>query len=162
VPDGPVCVGGRRGCLEALAATPAILERARSLARAGRAPGLEERLGHSIEALTRQEFLVAAHAGDPAALEVLAEAANYIGVAVGHLINLYNPQRVILGGLASTAPAAFLDAIRAAARRHAFDVPWRAVEIVLADLGADAVAIVSAALLLSGFLQPGPAVFPLP
>lgn len=156
--DGPVCVCGKRGCLEALASTQAILERLKALARAGRADTLVARLDHSIETLTRPEVLLAAHAGDPTVLEVLHEAATYIGIGVANLINFFNPERVILGGVVAQTPAIFLDTIKAVAARHAFEIPWRATEIVAAELGQEAVAIGAAALLLSGYLQPSRAV----
>lgn len=159
VADGPVCVCGKRGCLEALASTQAIFERLKALARAGRAETLVARLDHPIEALTRPEVLLAAHAGDPAVLEVLQEAATYIGIGVANMVNLFNPERVILGGLVSQTPAVFLDTIRASAARHAFAIPWRATEIVAAELGPEAVAIGAAALLLSNYLQPSRASF---
>lgn len=166
-PDGPVCVCGKRGCLEALASTQAILERLKALARTGRAEALIARLGHSAETLTRPEVLLAAHGGDPIVLEVLHEAATYIGIGVANTINLFNPERVILGGVVSQVPAVFLDTIRASAARHTFEIPWRATEIVAAELGQEAVAIGAAALLLSDYLQPtrdalSPALFAAP
>jgi glucokinase len=152
--DGPPCVCGKRGCLEALASTRAIVERVKILARAGKALGSGSFPSASIDALTRQDVLAAADAGDPAVLEVLREAGNYIGIAVGNLINIFNPKRVILGGLASQAPAIFLEAIKRAAELHAFAIPWQAADIVVAELGRDAVDIGAAALLLSVYLQP--------
>jgi glucokinase-like ROK family protein len=152
--DGPVCVCGKRGCLEALASTTAIVERVKALTRAGKALTAPGRQAAAVEALTRQDVLAAAHAGDPDVLEVFREAGTYIGIAVANLINIFNPRRVILGGLVSQAPAAFLSAIKRAAEAHAFGIPWQAADIVIADLGPDAVAIGAAALLLSAYLQP--------
>jgi predicted NBD/HSP70 family sugar kinase len=98
--------------------------------------------------------LTAARARDPGVLGVFREAGTYIGIAVANLINIFNPKRVILGGLASQAPAEFLDAIKQAAELHAFSIPWQAADIVVAELGQEAVAIGAAALLLSAYLQP--------
>jgi N-acetylglucosamine repressor len=151
--DGPVCICGKRGCLEALASTTAIVERVKALARAGRALTSPERPPAAVEALTRQDVLTAAWAGDPGVLGVFREAGTYIGIAVGNLINVFNPKRVILGGLVSQAPAEFLAAIKQAAELHAFGIPWQATDIVVAELGQDAVAIGAAALLLSAHLQ---------
>jgi glucokinase-like ROK family protein len=154
VPDGPVCVCGKRGCLEALASTTAIVERVRALARAGKALNSASRPAPAVEALTRQDVLLAAHAGDAGVLLAFREAGTYIGIVVANLINIFNPERVILGGLVSQAPAAFLAAIQQAAEAHAFGIPWRAADIVVAELGKDAVAIGAAAMLLSDYLQP--------
>jgi glucokinase len=159
VADGPVCVCGKRGCLEALASSRAILERLTGLVRAGRAGTLAAWLGRPIETLTRADVLLAAHAGDPTVLEILQEAAAYIGIGIANLINVFNPECVILGGMVRQTPPMFLDTIKAYAARHAFQIPWQATEIVTAALGADAVAIGAAALLLADYLQPSKAVF---
>jgi|SRR5579859_2451261 len=155
-PDGPLCVCGKRGCLEALASTNAIVERIRFLARAGRVPALSPRLQHAIDSLTRQDLTELAQSGGPAALEAFREAGNYIGIAVANVINMFNPERVILGGVIRQAPPIFLEAIRLAAQAHTFEIPWRAVEIVESELSTDAVAIGAAALMLSRFLAPAP------
>jgi N-acetylglucosamine repressor len=152
--DGPVCVCGKRGCLEALASTTAIVARVKALARAGKALTSSEYPPAAVEALTRQDVLTAARARDPGVLRVFREAGTYIGIAVANLINVFNPKRVILGGLASQAPAEFLEAIKQAAELHAFSIPWQAADIVVAELGQEAVAIGAAALLLSAYLQP--------
>src|SRR5579859_2301834 len=154
VPDGPVCVCGKRGCLEALASTTAIVARFNALVRAGKAQPFPGRSEAAAELVGREELLAAAQAGDPPMLGVLREAGTYIGIAVANLINIFNPKRVILGGLVSQAPSDFLDAIKRAAELHAFAIPWQAAEIVLADLGQDAVAIGAAALLVSAYLEP--------
>ncbi len=154
VPDGPPCLCGKRGCLEALASVNAILDRVRGLIRAGRTEALAARFGPAGEALTRPALLLAAEASDPTVLEALLEAATYIGIGVANMINICNPERVILGGLASQAPPIFADTIRRVAQAHAFSISQQATDIVVAELGQDAVAIGAAALLLSDFLQP--------
>jgi predicted NBD/HSP70 family sugar kinase len=75
VVDGPPCDCGNRGCLQTLASTSAILREVR------------------IELVSQ-----AARDGDTLAVDVLQEAATYLGVAIANLINLYNPQAVVLGG----------------------------------------------------------------
>ena len=154
VPDGPPCLCGKRGCLEALASVNAILDRVRGLIRAGRSDALAARFGPAGEALTRPALLAAAEAGDPIVLGALHEAATYIGIGVANMINICNPERVILGGLATEAPAVFADTIRRVAQAHAFSISRQATDLVVAELGQDAVAIGAAALLLSDFLQP--------
>jgi predicted NBD/HSP70 family sugar kinase len=154
VPDGPPCVCGKRGCLEALASVNAILDRVRGLIRAGRSDALAARYGPAGETLMRPALLAAAEAGDPIVLGAMHEAATYIGIGVGNMINICNPERVILGGLATEAPPVFADTIRRVAQAHAFSISRQATDIVVAELGQDAVAIGAAALLLSDFLQP--------
>jgi glucokinase-like ROK family protein len=126
IPDGPLCRCGKRGCLEALASTTAITAHAKQLVKSGQALLPESLSGRSLEDLTIQDVMAAATAGDDAMCRVLNEAARYIGMAVGNVINLFNPQRIILGGMASYAPSSFLDAVRESAQAHSFNIPWRA------------------------------------
>jgi glucokinase len=155
-PDGPPCTCGKRGCLEALAATQAMVEHYRLRLRAQADwPGDGRQDGKSQTALADlRDLLAAAHTGDETALNVMLEAAGYIGLAVANLTSIFNPERVILGGLAGQAPTAFVEAITSAAHRYAIPIPWKTTDIVVAELGQEAVAIGAAALLLSDFLQP--------
>jgi predicted NBD/HSP70 family sugar kinase len=84
---GRTCRCGARGCLEAYAGAEAILDRYGSPL-----PGTDQE-----SALTA---LIALAATSPRAAEVLDEAALYLGVSIGDLINLFNPERIIIGGWA--------------------------------------------------------------
>lgn len=85
IPDGPPCGCGRRGCLEALAGLPAILTRVDG--------AIDDDPQHQLEALIRR-----ADAQDPAVTEVLAEAGTHLGHGIAALVNLLNPEVVLLGG----------------------------------------------------------------
>lgn len=152
VPDGPPCVCGNRGCLEALASTIAIRERVLSLVQAGRGESLAQRFGDPA-ALTMNQLIEAAVQGDALVNGVFTEAARYIGLAVAGLVNLLNPQKIILGPLATQAPPEFLQAICAAVKSYSFEMSSARIEIVPTELGAQAVAIGSAALLLERNLR---------
>lgn len=92
---GRTCRCGSRGCLEAYVGAEALL---------GRWPGAPE--GVSEE--TGLAALLAAADDDPEAAALLAEAAEYLGAGIADLINLFNPQRIVIGGWAGPArpPAA--------------------------------------------------------
>ncbi len=151
-PGGPVCTCGRRGCLEALAAGPAIARRARKRLAASRtseglgdfgtpgspAPGAVMRrlVGGDLEALTAEHVSRAAEAGDPLARQVLEEAARALGLGIGAAIALMNPQRVVVGGGVTKAGERYFQAVRVAARANV--LPGTTVDIVPAALGDDA------------------------
>jgi glucokinase len=139
-PDGPRCTCGRRGCLEALAAGPAIARRARELLAAHHRPGegriLLELVRGDPERITAREVAAAAARGDPLAAEILREAGEAVGFGLAQAISLLNPERVALGGGVIKAGEAFLKHVRKAAEMRAF--PGARVEIVLAELGDDA------------------------
>ncbi len=95
VVDGRRCRCGSAGCLEAYVGAEAILDRYGSPAVAS-AGGEESMLAE----------LIAAADSSPAADAVLAKTAEYLGIGIGSLINLFNPERVILGGWAACSWAA--------------------------------------------------------
>lgn len=118
--DGPVCRCGNRGCLELYAGGGAMLEA----------------LAPSHPDLTDLEDLVAlTHAGDPACVRVVSDAGRHIGVALASLINLVNPQLIVIGGTLGRAGEPFLEPMRVAARRLAVRAAVDAVEIVPGVIG---------------------------
>jgi predicted NBD/HSP70 family sugar kinase len=84
VPDGPRCGCGRRGCLEALASLPAILARTD--------------VTDSDPQVQLEELIRRADAQEPAVTQVLAEAGSYLGQGIAALVNILNPEIVLLGG----------------------------------------------------------------
>jgi glucokinase len=83
--------------------------------------------------------------GDAFAQWVIEETGDWIGVGIASLINLLNPEKVVLGGGMIAAADLLLDAIRRRAKKDAFEVPARRAQIVVAELGEDA-GVVGAAL----------------
>lgn len=139
-PDGPRCTCGRRGCLEAFAAGPAIARRARELLashhRSGEGRIILELVGGDPSRITAREVAAAAARGDPLAAEILREAGEALGFGLAQAITLLNPERVALGGGVVKAGEPFLAHVRKAAEMWAF--PGARVEIALAELGDDA------------------------
>jgi predicted NBD/HSP70 family sugar kinase len=149
---GRPCRCGSHGCLEAYVGAEGILDRYRQ-SRGGRSvPGSDEVA--SIDAL------IAAADRSKTAAKLLDETAGYLGAGIANLINLFNPERVVLGGWTGLALGTrLLPQIRAAAQAHALAYPFGQAEIELAKLGPDAVAFGAATLpvaaLLAGDAEPG-------
>ncbi|MFJ1702514.1 ROK family protein [Kitasatospora sp. NPDC088346] len=141
---GRLCRCGSRGCLEAYVGAEALVE------RWGAAPaGSSEKAGLAA-------LLTAAEAGEPAAVELLAEAAEYFGAAIADLINLFNPERIVIGGWAGLMLGPrLLPAVREAATAYALRFPRAQTSIELGRLGPDAVTVGAATLPLSQFLDSG-------
>ena len=139
-PGGPRCTCGRRGCLEAFSAGPAIARRARELLashhRSGEGRIILELVGGDPSRITAREVAMAAARGDPLAAEILREAGEALGFGLAQAIALLNPERVALGGGVVKAGEPFLAHVRKAANAWAF--PGARVEIALAELGDDA------------------------
>jgi len=147
-----VAVGGRKcrcgaaGCLEAYAGATAILERhGQPLASGDQELALAELINIA---------LINTACTAPAAAAVLEETVEYLGAGLGTLVNLFNPERIILGGWAGLQLGArFLPEIRASAKRHALRHLYAATSIELGQLGPGAVARGAATLPVETFLN---------
>ncbi|MFF4345038.1 ROK family protein [Kitasatospora sp. NPDC001540] len=141
---GRPCRCGSRGCLEAYVGAEALVER-----WDGTVPGTSEKAG--LAALLR-----AAEEGQPGAVDLLDEAAELLGASIADLVNLFNPERIVIGGWAGLLLGPrLLPAIGEAATRHALAYPRSRTTITLSDLGPDAVTLGAATLPLTHFLDSG-------
>src|SRR6266404_505105 len=96
--DGPKCGCGNNGCFEALASRSAIFRKIHAAVKDGEKTILTDMLGASLEDLRSGDLRKAIRRGDKLADRIVDEAAEYTGIAVGNLINLLNPEVVVLGG----------------------------------------------------------------
>ncbi|MBD6619022.1 ROK family protein [Komarekiella sp. 'clone 1'] len=140
-PAGPVCLCGKRGCVERLASGPYMAQNAREILEnilPGRQGGeiLRGLVRDDLTLLTGQLVSEAATAGDNLAKQVLHKAAWALGVGVGNVANLMNPQRFVLGGGVTKAGEDFWQVMQQVARETA--LPEVDFEIVPAALGDDA------------------------
>ncbi|HEV7214727.1 MAG TPA: ROK family protein, partial [Chloroflexota bacterium] len=149
LPDGPLCVCGNRGCLLTMAASPAILSHVRECLRATLPTLHQALLDDQPDGLTLEAIGAAAAAGNAAVLEALDGVAKYLGIAVANLVDILDPEMVVLGGPAILALPMLVPRIEAVVRRRAVWVSAPSVEILASQLGRDAVAIGAAAYLLS-------------
>lgn len=133
-PGGPRCECGKRGCLQALSSGTAI-------ARAAR-----QRLGVAV---TGRQVGEAALEGDEVALEVIEEAARWLGVGLANAAHLLDPERIIVGGGVAEPGEVFLGSVRSSYREHIFG-PAIETAIVGAELGYDAGVIGAAAVAMMG------------
>ncbi|BBB00929.1 putative ROK family transcriptional regulator [Actinacidiphila reveromycinica] len=140
---GRTCRCGSRGCLEAYVGAEALLGRWPDAPR-----GVSEE--NALAAL------LAAADHDPQVAELLAEAAEYLGAGIADLINLFNPQRIVIGGWAGLLLGPrLLPAVREVAAAYALRHPCAQTSIELGRLGADAVTVGAATLPLARFLDTG-------
>lgn len=149
LPDGPLCICGNRGCLLTVAAAPAILSRVRECLRANLLSLNNSLLDGEPDRLTLEAVGEAAAAGNPAVLEALDGVATYLGIAVANLVDILDPQMVVLGGPAILALPMLVPRIEAVVRRRAVWVSAPSVGVMASQLGKDAVALGAAAYLLS-------------
>ncbi|MEZ4404172.1 MAG: ROK family transcriptional regulator [Kofleriaceae bacterium] len=148
-PRGAACVCGLRGCLTTLVGAQALVDRALALAAAYPASPL------AAPGLTIGALEDAALAGDPLALRVIGEAADHLGIAIANLLNLLNPSLVIIGGGLARLGEVLLAPLRRSVDSRTLITSVRAATIVTSSLGARAVAVGAATMMLErAFVDP--------
>jgi predicted NBD/HSP70 family sugar kinase len=145
-PDGDLCHCGARGCLESVVGEEALLR------RSGRDP-----LG-GTSAL--EDLIAAADRGDPLALSALAESGRGLGIGISGLVNIFNPNRVALGGLYARVYPYVRAPILRELEGRAMPAPRAMVDLVTVRLGGNALLLGAAELALAPTLN-DPAILPL-
>lgn len=137
VPGGRACGCGGRGCLEAYASEAAILARA------------AERNLHLDDVWALAEC---AREGDDRVLELLCETGAYLGQAIANLINVFNPQRIVLGGNLAVVAEYIVPSLERVLARDTLAPLHNPASILVSPLRADSVPMGGIALALEGFL----------
>lgn len=150
--DGPRCGCGSYGCLEALASETAILRRAAKAIKQGASSLIADResLGDDDESLSFSSIIRAAREGDSLAISLLKEGARYLGIGVAMVVNLLNPELVIIGGEVTEAWDIILPMIEDAVKTRALRLRPKNMRIVRSSLGIEASSIGAATLVLRG------------
>jgi glucokinase len=133
VPDGRLCSCGNVGCLETYASARGIVQSYRE--------ALEPSVRKSSQAvgpITSAYVYEAARSGSQIAIQVMKDTGRMLGIGIASLINIFNPERVVIGGGVKDAWSLFIDAVRQEIMRRAFEVPAKRTEIVPSLLGDDA------------------------
>jgi glucokinase-like ROK family protein len=136
--DGPICPCGNRGCLEAMAAGPAIGERGVRAALEGSSPILLKYYQANEGRLSAEDVGNAAREGDPAAIEIIRESGQMIGDVLANLINFFNPGMVVIGGGVAVIGNLLLSSIRQAVLNRSLPLSTRDLQIVFSEKGQDA------------------------
>ena len=136
--NGPGCSCGNIGCIEMLASGTAIAQEAIRRISQGERSSLTEVVKGEVGNITAREVSLAARSGDSLALEVISKAATYLGVAMVNLVNIFNPEMIIIGGGMTPMGDLLLDTARQVVGERAFPLSAKAVRIVTAQLGEDA------------------------
>lgn len=134
--DGPLCNCGNRGCVEAMAAGPAIAAMGLEAARSGRSPALAERLA-AKGSLDARDVGAASRDGDAEADAIVRRSGRLIGQMLAGLVNFYNPSHIFIGGGVSAIGPMFLAAIRQSVNQRSLALSTRHLEINSAPLGPD-------------------------
>ncbi len=143
--DGPICGCGDTGCMEAFASGPAIVAMAEEYILGGKSTKYREMAnGGDITPFIVAE---AAKAGDPVAKRIFARIGEYIGIGMASVVNLLNPEKIIIGGGVADAGDILLEPLKEALKKRAMKIAGETVEVVPAQLGNTA-GVIGASLLI--------------
>jgi glucokinase len=143
--DGPRCHCGNFGCLEALASGWAVAKAAIERINNGGKSYIVELVDGKIDSITAETVAAAARRGDQIAVDLVAEAAKYLGIGLANLVNIFNPELIVIGGGLSKMGDMLLKPARRVLKERAFQLPAQTVHIVRARLGSNAGIIGAAA-----------------
>lgn len=135
---GPRCKCGGRGCMERYVGNRYIVESAARKIRRGRKTIVTKLVNNDLSKVTPFILSKAAGRGDELAISVWQETGRHLGVALAGVVNLLNPEVIIIGGGVANAGRILFDATRKALKERAMEIPAKAVKIVRAKLGQDA------------------------
>jgi len=137
--NGPECGCGNRGCFEALASRRAIFRTIQTAVKKGQETLLVEMLGKDLADLRSGDLRKAIRRGDKFVEKVIEQAAEYAGIAVGNLINMFNPEVIVLGGgIIEQLEHEMMSIIEKVAKAHALPGTAKGIEIMATRLGDDA------------------------
>lgn len=142
--DGPLCGCGDFGCLEAFASGPAIVALAEEYIRGGKSTKYRELADGEITPYIVAE---AAKQGDAVARRIFAKMGEYIGIGLTSVVNLLNPEKIIIGGGVADAGEILFNPIRETLLKRAMPISGSAVQIVPAKLGNTA-GVIGASMLI--------------
>ncbi|WJK37134.1 ROK family transcriptional regulator [Solwaraspora sp. WMMA2065] len=135
--NGPQCLCGNIGCLEAYFGGAALTRDAVAAARAGRSDQLAEQLAR-IGTLTALDVTRAAAAGDPVAVGMVRDGGRRVGQVLARLVSFFNPGMVVIGGGLAGMGHALLAEIRSVVYRSSLPLATGDMPIVLSELGDQA------------------------
>jgi len=132
--NGRRCKCGSYGCLEAYASGPAIAVRAREALDGGESSLLPSMVDGDLDRITAQTVYDAAERGDQLALGVVRATAGFLGTGIANLLNIFNPEVVVIAGGVTQAGDALFEPLRAEVRRRAFKPAVAVCRIVPGEL----------------------------
>jgi len=135
IPNGPLCGCGNRGCLEAICSGPAIARRAQEAIQKQPETKMLKLADGKISAVKSEHVVAAAQNGDLLALDLIHQTAFYMGWGIANLVNIVNPEVVLIGTIAVAAGDLLLDPIRRTVQQMAMTRPAQIVRILPAKLG---------------------------
>ncbi len=151
-PDGEFCSCGNKGCWETLVDRRAISRLIRHAVERGRPTVLTELAGSDLSRLQISMVVDAARAGDAVAIDTFKEVGHYLGIGLASLVNVLNPELVVIGNIFELASEFLLPVIKEEFQQHVLCWKENIVEIIPSKHGLDACVIGGVATVYEGVL----------
>ena len=136
--NGPICRCGNVGCLEALAAGPAIADRALAAAQNGSSPILAQKLAANHGVLRAEDVAAAMREGDRASIEIVQRSGQFIGDVLSGLVNFFNPSMILVGGGVANIGNQLLASIRQAVLYRSTALATRELVVSYSPMSSEA------------------------
>lgn len=153
VDNGILCKCGKQGCLETIASGTAIARMAKEGMAAGRSSFLMQMADEDQEKIEIRKVVQAATLGDQYSISILANVGHWLGKGLAYLIQIFNPELIILGGRMSEANQFILPPIQQSIQIFCNPELGNEIEIKVSELGSQAGILGVAALLLEHVLD---------
>lgn len=137
-PEGPLCGCGGKGCLEVYASGRGIRRMILKAIGKSDGKGIVHKSKEDLRKITSEEVFEAAQKGDKIALKVFNEMGSYLGLGLVNLVNLFNPEKIVIGGKVSRAWNFFIERAKEVVWQRAMKGQREKVEIVQTECGDDA------------------------
>ena len=134
-PDGPICGCGNHGCLESFSSGTAIARMGREAVKDNRSKLIDQLVEGNTTEIDAEIVARAARKGDEVAEEIYHKAGYYLGMGLANLVNIFNPEMIVLGGGVMYAEELFIDNLKNSLNSYALGAPLQVVELARAELG---------------------------
>jgi len=135
--NGPRCDCGNTGCWETLASGTALAREAKQRIAAGAETSILAQAAGDIDKVTAEVVHAAARQGDALAKELIAQISYYIGIGLANLINIFNPELMVIGGGLSNIGDMLLEPAYRLAGKRAYQAAFNCVRFARAQLGGN-------------------------
>lgn len=146
--DGLLCGCGNRGCFEAYASAKAVVNRTITEIKNGKKTMLTDIVKNNLGKISCKMVFETAKKGDDLCKKIVADTAKYLGIGISNIVNILNPQMVVLSGGMAKAGNQLFEPVRKYVKGHAFTAAVEGVKIVPTKLGPNAGAIGAVAFVL--------------
>jgi glucokinase-like ROK family protein len=152
-PNGELCGCGKRGCWETQVGPRAVLRRVRKTLESGVPSALCDLVEGDLERISFESVVQAAGQGDSVALRALQEVGERLGIGVANLVNVFNPELIVLGGALNLASTILLPIVERLIRENALTPACENVHVAASAHGIDACLMGAVALVLDDILR---------